>query len=421
MSTEVGLAGRLAGFGVVDRDLSERESWMTFFCLFFFCGMTMMNNLRVTPVLLDVAASYGLQPADAGLAISVFAITGLVFSFPGAWFMHKFGVKSMLLISAAVTIVGTMIGLVAINPTVFLVSRVLEGVACGIASTIVPNVIPRIFPQEKMGLVMGIWSLWVTPGLVVGLISTPLLYGAFGVRSTWVFAIVLELVCTIWVFLCCKIPRDRAVATAPCAEGSPAHVRVRFKSALVVAVSMFCWGALYNAVNIYLPTFMQEAYNASVLLSSMFPLILSAVTAPFGIFFGYLAGKFNCRKLLLVCGYAAVLVLYVTVGFKEDAGVAAMWVFSIAFGIAAGAVPMATYALIPILAADSKKSDYATAALAFCLQASNIIIGACGGLIMAYGYDGFTFRLLIPIAVLAVALAVITPSDRRVLAERSDA
>lgn len=102
---------RFVSYGILDRQLTNRESWLTFWVLFSFCTITMYNSIRVMPILTDIGAVYGMTLDDSGLIVSMFGIAGLVFAYPGAIFIHRFGIKSALVVAAIVSIIGSSLGL----------------------------------------------------------------------------------------------------------------------------------------------------------------------------------------------------------------------------------------------------------------------------------------------------------------------
>lgn len=167
---------RLAGFGVADRQLTEGERWMSFCCLFFFGFTAVYSMFKVGPVITDIGASFGMGIDTAGYINSVFAIAAAVFAFPGTWIMRNVGIKISLLVTAVITLIGTVIGYFTDSAAVFLLSRFLEGMGFGLIAVIGPNVMLRLFPPRRQGLVMGIWSNWLPVGTIIAFFSTPVLF-----------------------------------------------------------------------------------------------------------------------------------------------------------------------------------------------------------------------------------------------------
>lgn len=410
---------KLVGFGVLDRRLTNSERWLSFFSMFFFCGLMMYNTMRLSPVLTDVGAVYGMSLSSAGLLISAYSIAGIAFAYPGAWIMRTFGVKSSLLISALITIVGTILGMVVTSAPLLLFSRVLEGCACGLATVIVPNTITRIFPQEKLGLVMGIWGLWSLPGLMLSFATTPVLFQNFGYHALWVFPLILEAALTLWMFFCVKLPAVSENVKPAEAEGEkPVYRHVYLKSAIAIAITMAFWALIYGVVNGFYPTYLQEVKGMELGIASAVPLLLSCVTVPFCIWFGVIAGKHHCLKWFLVVPYAILAVLYFTIAFTPGPDATPAWIFAIAIGICAGGVPMATYAIVPILAEEPKKADYCTATVGFCLQLGTTIAGLFSMPIAALGYTAVSQYILAPIALLGAIVALVSVGDKRAFRER---
>jgi cyanate permease len=341
-----------------------------------------------------------------------------VIAYPGAWIMRTFGAKSSILASAVISALGTFIGLFASTPELILLSRVHEGAAFGIAAVIIPSVISSLFPQEKMGLVMGIWSLWTCPGMLLAFLTVSPMVEAFGPRSLWVTALALELICTLWVAKSCRIPAEEPPAVL--ASNDSVRPRGYIKSAIVVAFSFICWTMLFGPVSIYYPSFMQHAYGVSPFASSMIPLLMTMVTMPCGIAFGVIAGKTVTRKWFLVGAYAVAVILYATIGFNPDAPLWAAVVMAAMFGVCAGAVPMATYGLVPILAAEPKRVGYCMATLTLALQLGNIIAGFMTASIAQVGYHETALCIALPFGVVGLVVNLLAVGDRRALANQGE-
>lgn len=420
MESKNSLIGRIASYGVMDRQLKPVEQWVSFFSLFLFSAVSMYNTMKVTPVLTGIGAAFGLDLAGVGILVTAFSVAGLVLAFPGTAIMRKFGVKSTLLFGAVITIVGIVIGLLAPSSGVMVLSRVLEGFAYGFAAVIVPSTIPRIFPVDKMSLPMGIWSLWPIPGLALAFFSSPLLFSAFGWQSIWVLSLVVTVAVTVFLFFGTKlpaIPENELVAGN--AEKKRTFKHTHGAGAFAVALTMACWGMVYGAVNTYYPTFLNEVKGMSLMGASSIPLVLALVTAPFAIIFSKIVERFSIRKWLLAGGYVVIAALYATIAFGESGSVAESWVFAIALAACAGAVPMVTYALVPILAQEPRKSDYCMATLGFMLQLSSAVAGVFGAPISALGYYHASLFILVPLAVVGAVIAFVIPGDSKVLAEQA--
>ena len=146
---------KMISWGVSRHELTPPQRWLTFACVFFFAATTMYGYLKVSPVLMVVAAKYGMSMANIGSIMSAFNIAGLIMAFPGIWIMRNFGVKFSLVVTGCITLVGSILGITTSNVEILLASRVLEGAGMGMVSAIGPTVMPRLFPADKLGFAMG--------------------------------------------------------------------------------------------------------------------------------------------------------------------------------------------------------------------------------------------------------------------------
>jgi len=402
---------KIASWGVVDRSLSERESWISFFAVFCFCSTTTYLQNKVASIITVLAAAFTMDPASAGYLVASFAIVGIVLAFPAAWIMRKLGVKTTLILAGCISIIGSLIGLFAQSAATILFSRVLEGCGMAFAAVVGPNVIPRLFPQEKMGLVMGVWSCWTLPGIILAFITTPLLYEAFGYRSLWVLSLVLEIATTAWMILSFRLSAPASSESVD-AVGARSARKPHVLSAWLVAFAFLGYGLLFGTILAYYPTYLQTVKGVSLTLSSIVPMVLAVTTAPFGIWFGILADRHRARKWFIVIPLLVVAALEFTIGFTEGPELWPVWLYAVIFGICCGGIPMGIYALVPLLAVERSKADYALAGTGFFMMISNFMLGPLGTLITDIGYHQLGMYVLAPVALFFAILVLVCKGDR---------
>ena len=110
----------IATFGVQDRQLTDRERWLCFSVLFFFSFTAAFNLFKASPAITYIGADLGISDANIGYIMSFYSIAVLVFAYPGMLFMQRIGVKASVLITSALMLAGSTLGLVATTAGVFL-------------------------------------------------------------------------------------------------------------------------------------------------------------------------------------------------------------------------------------------------------------------------------------------------------------
>ena len=216
---------KIARYGVASRQLSPRERWVCFAALFFLGFTATFNQFKVAPAIQFIGTDLGIATDMLSQIMGVFSIAGMLLAFPGMWVMQRCGVKSSIMVTAVIQLIGSLVCVFATSAAVFLIGRTLEGVAYGLICVIGPNIMPRLFPLKNQGTCMGIWSQWTPMGVVIAFFTAPLIFDAaggaavpFAWRPIWYVSMIMETASIIWLFISCKMP---AIPENELVEGDP--------------------------------------------------------------------------------------------------------------------------------------------------------------------------------------------------------
>lgn len=415
----------VVGWGVMDRQLNNKERWICFWALFFYGFTTSFTLFKASSVLTYIAEDLAIASADIGMVMTSFSIAGLILAYPGAWIMRKFGLKSSVMVVVILSLIGTLIGSFAQTAGLFLFSRAIEGVAYGLFSVMGPNLMPRLFPMKKLGLVMGIWSLWMPVGSVCAFVITPLMFGAFGWRSVWIFCVIIQAIaglCLLGFMKTSAIPENEIV------DGDVTKKRDTSKNfffaAIMMQVAFTAWCYIYlSNINGLYPTFLQQVKGLSVFDSSMLPTVLAVITIAFGTFAGIISDKLQSRKTFAVITYFVLAAVMFTIGFTEDPNdMVSPWATMVLVGLCGSVMPMATRSIVPVLCPDPKKTDYALATMTFTTCVAQVFGVVASQSVEALGWHGNAVFTLGPAAVVAglIVLFCVT-SDKKAVKAIKDA
>lgn len=126
------------------------KAWLVVLAVFVVgIGMAWAQN-KCMPIMGLLQTDLGISAGIAGWISGVFSLMGIVLAFPAVGIIRKWGALKGGLVSVAVTLVGSVVGLFAPNECVLLVSRIIEGFGIGIISVLAPAVIAMWFPIEKV-------------------------------------------------------------------------------------------------------------------------------------------------------------------------------------------------------------------------------------------------------------------------------
>ena len=414
-----GSTNALARWGVADGQLTNGQRWMCFWCLFFLGMIGMYSFLKVSPVLMVIGESIGMGLDTVGNVMGFFNIAGIIIAFPVVWIMRQFGVKFSLVLTCVVSLLGSCLGLIATTPGLFLFSRVLEGAGMGMIAAVGPNVMPRLFPMSKMGFVMGVWSVWNVPGILLATIVGPMVVTATGdIKLLWWINIVLGVIALIWILACCKMNAEneneiaaREMAESGAAENRP--VRNFVLSASVASFSFIGYAALFGQFQNFYPTFLQSQ-GFDMMASTLPATICCVLTVPASIIAGIVINRFPIKKTILVLTH---VLLGVIMGFVAFIDGGQGWLpMCLLMVLVSGFMPVALRTIIPMQVTDTRKMDYVLCIMAFVTNLGAFWSGPWGAMVDSMGWSQAAIYGLFPIAVvMAILCLVFVKSEKQVL------
>lgn len=287
-------------------------------------------QFKVPVVMGDIMASMNMDANSASWLMSIFTFVGIILAVPTGALAKKFGPKTMLLAAAVVIAAGSVIGAMAGNGTILIVSRAIEGVAFIFVTICGPLAVQKYVAPDKIGSATGIWALWVCLGSVLGGVLTPSLYAATGFAGVWIIYAAAAVVLAIVVAVVVKTP-GRALeeaAEAP-SEEKVSYAELVRPNILLFYVAFLVFNMTLMAVLGYAPTFMQMQGVDPTLSGfiSTLPMLLAVISSPL---FGSLSDRIGrCKPLYLaalaVMGPCTLLLLTQTGPL--------MWVGAIIMGL----------------------------------------------------------------------------------------
>ena len=125
----------------------------------------------IAGALLTIQPEFSLGSFASGMVVGAVPV-GAVF---GAWFASgradRYGRRTLILISAAVFIIGAIGSGLAQDALLLIISRVVIGLAIGVASAVTPVYISEVAPAEMRGSLVTFFQLAVTVGILVAYLT----------------------------------------------------------------------------------------------------------------------------------------------------------------------------------------------------------------------------------------------------------
>jgi MFS family permease len=316
-----------------------RMAWFVLVILLLFSIAAPINQFKVPPILPIFMQSFAVSVGQAGLLMSVFAITGLVLALPAGLIFHKVGYRITSLVAGGSIVVGAVWGALSPDLTNLLASRVVEGIGTSFMAVLAPAVIAVWFRPQKRATAMGIWSAWVPIGSTAMLIIAPWIAQGGRWQPVWWFGGAYAVAVTLLAVALVKPAPDWVAPEAGAASPpalSAAQV-LRHRDVWLLSLAFCCLTMAFMAMATYLPTFLNLVRGLSLAQAGLLAGSASFVSILSGPAGGMLSDRLGSRKGPYMAGllFGAIVMPLVTV-VKDPT---ALLILIILTGLGVGVVP----------------------------------------------------------------------------------
>lgn len=312
-------------------------AWVVLAVIFIASVAAPVNQFKVPPVMPALISEFGLNMTMAGLLMSMFSFAGLCMAFPAGLVLSRLGQKKTCITALILIISGSLVGAFSATTSQILCSRVLEGAGMVMLGVTAPVVISGWFPPERRGLPMGIWSAWVSTGIVLIMNTSPHVSPPGQWVQTWWLATGYAFLALVFFIL---LYRNPAQAKEADMERQPL-IKDLFMEALakrdvwLISIALFTFNITVLAMNTFFPTYLAKVHGLSMERADFFssiPNIAMLLSCPLG---GWIADKTGYRKpIFSIC--LGLLALWWLAAFRTP--VWALPVLMAVFGLIGGPI-----------------------------------------------------------------------------------
>lgn len=319
-------------------------------------GVTMaMVQYKVPTIMIAIMEQYAMTASGGSWLMSIFTLMMAVTAIAIGELSVRMSPKRIIVFATCLIVLGSVMGALAPNGIVLLVSRGIEGIALTAVTTCGPLVIQEGVAPGRIGTSMGIWGMWGSLGSAIAAFLTPLVFAFAGLTSLWLFYCALVVIATVIMCICVRDPFKKGSPVAPedavnASEGAsgvaqsdvtpgkaaashigakPSYRELLTKDALLFSCGFIAFNICLLAVLSLVPSILQMR-GMDVSLSgfvSTLPMIISVASSPF---FGMLSDKTGKTKWLLVfCLFFLGPCTFVLYNFEG----AVMWVGAVVMGV----------------------------------------------------------------------------------------
>jgi len=355
------------------------------------------NQFKVPPIMPLLLVGLNIDLAQAGVLMSSVALVGLLLALPAGVILQRLGLKFSGLIALGCIGLGAPAGANALNFTLLLISRVVEGIGIGLIGVIAPAAIAMWFPPDRQGGPMGLWATWVPVGTLTMYVFAPALAAANGWQMVWWVGAGYALLAGVIYALFMRQPPEMEQSGPPDLHAHNLFKAIANRDIWLLALTFACFNLTLVGFATYYPTFLNEARATPLAQAARIASLSSLVilfSAPAA---GWLSDRIGSRRLVFSLPFLGIAFLFLF-PFQLNGGL--IPVYMIVQGLIVGAVPTAVFAAAPEV---MRRPDWAGFGLAVILVGQNLgqLIGPVlfGGLIERLGWVSAGYWM-IPICLL---------------------
>ncbi len=158
--------------------------WAVLLAFMFVVATNQMSWITFAPITNTAAKYYGVSVMSIGLLSMSFMLVYILVSIPASWVIDTYGIKIAVGIGAILTaIFGLLRGLPGFGFGLVLAAQIGIAVGQPFILNSVTKVAARWFPMEERATAVGIGTLAMYLGIIIGMVVTPMLTIHYGISK----------------------------------------------------------------------------------------------------------------------------------------------------------------------------------------------------------------------------------------------
>ena len=395
-------------------DTSRRSPWLILTIVLLASVAATLNQFKVPPVMTTLMAAFGQTSGQAGLLMSVFAVTGLFLAVPSGFILQKLGYRKTGLIALFFVAVGSGTGAFSNGIASLLITRLVEGAGLSLMAVTAPEIVALWFPPDKRGRAMGIWSVWVPFGSTTMFILAPLLSMQWGWRGVWLFGCCYTVAVGVLFYFLVKPSRpsfhqEQSEACRNLSIRSLSRI-MRNPNLWLISLLFCCFNFVIVSFLTWGPTFLQSVRHVSIIRASHIVSLTSILSMAAAQIAGWTLDRTGARKVMSALPLLVIASLFPASGAVGES----LFLFlAAAIGFLAGFVPTSVFSSAADVVGDERLSGIAMAVIQIG-QNTGMLLGPLvfGLLIESWGWQ-VAFWALAPVGVLGSITGLLANFSRQ--------
>lgn len=383
-----------------------RSPWFALIIILLASLAAPLNQFKVPPVMPLLMQEFGVSAAQAGLLMSLFAITGLFLAIPAGFIFQKLGYRLTGMIALLSLVIGAGWGAFSRGFDIMLASRFVEGAGMSLMSVVAPAVIALWFSPESRGKAMGIWAIWVPLGSTIMFLLAPTLADRWNWQGVWWFGCFYAvLVGFLYLFFLksksAHSPNPKGGASSGRTQDYGLAKVLSNRDLWLTSFLFCCFNFVFIAFITWAPTFLHQVRGISMARAAFLvslTTILTIIACPTS---GWVSDRIGTRKWVAVIPMVLMAPLF---PFSFFAGETWFPLLAILMGFIGGFVPTGVFSGAVEMAGDERLSGMAMAVIQIGQNAGMLLGPLVFGWVIESGGGWQTaFWVLAPVSLLGAA------------------
>ena len=383
-------------------------AWVVFFVAYtaaFVCGL---NFMKIPPIMPDLMTYFKIGLSRAGLMMAVFAFVSLILGLPSGVFVQKYGIKTVAIVGMACSAIGSALGALSTNYTVFLISRGFEGIGFALIGLVTFTVAGIWFPPHKMGLPMGLANTYMGVSGFVALAGIPWVAHRYGWISVWWLTAALSFISLLSVIAFVRMPPWMSTENLAARGAKSPSLLEGFanRNIWLWAAAGFCVFFPLVLLNYYM-TYLNQVQGYTLQRAGLVSSLSSVGLLFGGPLAGILIGKFGHH---LKAAFSVSIVIYcllLLIAFHITGIVIPIWMVVMG-ALGSGFLPTVIMTAVPGIMGSPQMTGMGIAIATFGIYASFVISPVFFGAVVERAGWNAGLYALIPVVLMGIVFASMT-------------
>lgn len=320
------------------------NAWVNFILIFVMGAIFAIGFFKVPPAMGSLMEYFKCGLGDAGWFMSSCSVAGTIIAFATGAIQTKIGPKGMLIAALICMALDSLIGVLAPNTEVFIVSRFIGGLGNGFLATAGPTLIALLFKDPaQRGLPNSIWACWTAAGSLIMLNTFAAIIGATGSwQGVWWVCFVITIIGLLITVFCIRIDHEEEMAMVSAGGDMKPWAGLTSLNSWLLVIIFACFAFIFSVWSAMAPTFLQTPLVGMDMAMANTVSSFTTIAGIIGsIIMGIILSKVKNQPLVLVCSMVLCTIAGI-IGFIFT-GQTTLMIVAVLIGLFTNIVPPALF------------------------------------------------------------------------------